>query len=972
MSLLSNERITVQNPFVRYAQDAGWTYLPRDEALRLRHGDTGLVLDEVLTGQPQRLNPEVMDQARAQAVVGAISRLPPTIQGNLQAWEYLRGLKTVFVESERRERDVRVIDADSPAANIFHVTEEYTFSNGTPPKIRPDIVFLINGLPVLIVEAKAATKRDGIDEALEQIRRYHVQGPELLALTQLFGLTKTPELRYGATWATSRKLLFNWRDEQAGDLPAGSQASFETLVTSFLDPARMLRVLTDFILFTRVDGELGKAVLRPHQMRAVERVKERAADPTKRKALVWHTQGSGKTYTMITVARVLMEDPHFQNPTVLMLVDRNELEEQLFDNLTSLGVGRVVVAESKAHLRGLLRDDYRGLIVTTIHKFDDMPADMVTRQNVYVLVDEAHRTTGGNLGNYLVGALPHATYVGFTGTPIDRTAYGRGTFKVFGVDDARGYLDKYSIKESIGDGTTVPLHYALAPNELQVDRETLEREFLDVAELEGVSDVDVLNRVLDRAVTLRNMLKNRDRVDRVAAHVAEHFSANVEPMGYKAMLVGVDREACTLYKEAIDRYLPPEYSQVVISAGHNDPLYLATHHLSEEDEQQVRKAFRKPGELPKILIVTEKLLTGFDAPILYALYLDKPLRDHVLLQAIARANRPYEDPEGRTKPAGLVLDYVGVFASLEKALAFDSQDVAGVIDGLEVVQGEFARQMAVGRQEYLPIGTGRRADQAVEAVLEHFRDRERRDRFFAWFGELEETFEILSPDPFLRPYLTDYDALAGIYRLVRENFDPGLDVDRSFLRKTAELVGVHTHGGQIRDPGVAYALSEESLEALTTAEQPEIVRVFNLIKTLHDLVEAKALEQPFLIPIGERATKIAEAFGERQVHTQSALDEFTALLKEAQEATDRYQESGLSMEGFAAYWFLRGRGVTNAEAIGRRMGESFTRFPHWRTDPKQEQAVRVEFYKALIGGGVKDGAREMVEEILTNLRRTAR
>lgn len=971
MSLLSSERIAVQNPFVRYAQDAGWTNLPREEALRLRHGDTGLVLDEVLTGQLMRLNPGVMDETRAQAVVGAISRLPPTIQGNFQAWEYLRGLKTVFVESERRERNVRVIDRDICAANMFHVTEEYTFSNGTPPKIRPDIVFLINGLPVLIVEAKAATKRDGIEEAMKQIRRYHVQGPELLALIQLFGLTKTPELLYGATWATSHKLLFNWRDEQAGDPASGPQASFETLVTSFLDPARMLRVLTDFILFTRVDGELGKAVLRPHQMRAVERVKARAADLTKRKALVWHTQGSGKTYTMITVARVLMEDPHFQNPTVLLLVDRTDLEEQLSANLTSLGVGRVVEAESKAHLRGLLRDDYRGVIVTTIHKFDDMPAEMVTRQNVYVLVDEAHRTTGGNLGNFLVGALPHATYVGFTGTPIDRTAYGRGTFKVFGVDDAKGYLDKYSIKESIGDGTTVPLHYALAPNQLQVDRETLEREFLDVAELEGVADVDVLNRVLDRAVTLRNMLKNRDRVDRVAAHMAQHFTSNVEPMGYKAMLVGVDREACTLYKEALDRYLPTEYSEVVISTGHNDPPHLAAYHRSEVQERDLRHAFKRAEKLPKILIVTEKLLTGFDAPILYALYLDKPLRDHVLLQAIARANRPYEDAEGQRKPAGLVLDYVGVFASLEKALAFDSQDVAGVIDGLEVVQGEFARQMAVGRQEYLPIGAGRRADQAVEAVLEHFRDRERRDRFYAWFGELEETFEILSPDPFLRPYLTDYDALAAIYRLVRDQFEPGLDVDRSFLRKTAELVGVHTHGGAIRESSVTYALSEESLEALTAAEQPEIVRVFNLIKTLHDLVEAKALEQPFLIPIGERATKIAEAFGERQVHTQSALDEFTALLKEAQEATERYQESGLSMEGFAAYWFLRGRAVTNAEVIGRRMGQAFDRFPHWRTDPKQEQGVRAEFYKALIGGGVKDGAKDMVDEILTNLRRTA-
>lgn len=191
-----------------------------------------------------------------------------------------------------------------------------------------------------------------------------------------------------------------------------------------------------------------------------------------------------------------------------------------------------------------------------------------------------------------------------------------------------------------------------------------------------------------------------------------------------------------------------------------------------------------------------------------------------------------------------MLDYVGVFASLEKALAFDSQDVAGVIDGLEVVQGEFARQMAVGRGEYLRIGAGRQADKAVEAVLEHFRDRERRDRFYVWFGELEETYEIFSPDPFLRPYLADYDALADMYRLVRGNFGPGLDVDRSFLRKTAELVGAHSHGTEIRESPVTYALTAGNPEALTNTEQPEIVRVFNLIKTLHDLVEAKGLEQP--------------------------------------------------------------------------------------------------------------------------------
>ena len=205
---------------------------------------------------------------------------------------------------------------------------------------------------------------------------------------------------YGATWNLSRKGLFNWRDEQAGD--------FETLVKTFVAPRRVLRIVRDFILFTRKDGELSKVVLRPHQMRAAERCVARCKEPKKRRGLVWHTQGSGKTYTMLTVAKRLIEDPAFENPTVLMLVDRNELEAQLFRNLDELGIDYVVV-DSKRELQRVLRADRRGLIVSMIHKFDESDADLILRSNVFVLVDEAHRTTGGDLGNYLDAALPNAT-----------------------------------------------------------------------------------------------------------------------------------------------------------------------------------------------------------------------------------------------------------------------------------------------------------------------------------------------------------------------------------------------------------------------------------------------------------------------------------------------------------------------------------------------------------------------------------
>ena len=269
-----------------------------------------------------------------------------------------------------------------------------------------------------------------------------------------------------------------------------------------------------------------------------------------------------------------------------MLVDRNELESQLFKNITAYGITTPKVAESKRDLRSILASDYRGLVVSTIHKFDDIPAKINVRESVTILVDEAHRTTGGDLGNFLMGALPNATYIGFTGTPIDALAHGKGTFKVFGADDEQGYLDKYAIAESIEDGTTVRLNYALSPSGLQVDSETLEREFLGLAAAEGVSDVEELNAILDRAVGLKEMMKAPNRVEDIARYVAGHFRKNVEPMGFKAFLVGVDREACALYKEALDRHLPPECSAVVYSPHHQDPEHLKAHHRNEDEEKR--------------------------------------------------------------------------------------------------------------------------------------------------------------------------------------------------------------------------------------------------------------------------------------------------------------------------------------------------------------------------------------------------
>jgi len=971
---IGGERNSVQNPLINYVKEPtaeyvtldgkkillnlGWEYVIPDESLRLRGGETGFVFKEIFINQMQKLNPEFMDHLMAEDLIRKLERITPNIEGNLIAWEYLKGLRTVFVPNEKRERNVKFIDTENIERNTFHHTGEFSFTNGNRT-IRPDVVFLINGVPIFFVETKSAQKIEGIAEALDQVRRYHRECPELLSILQLYSLTHIIKYYYSATWNTSEKLLYDWKAETDGN--------YETLVKTFFDKSRVIKILTDFILFTRQDDELKKVILRPHQMRAVDKLIERAKDPDKRRGLVWHTQGSGKTYTMIVTAKKIIENPIFENPTVVMLVDRNELETQLFGNIKALNIEHVKLVESKKDLQKVLSEDTRGLIVSMIHKFEEVPEKINTRKNIFILVDEAHRTTGGKLGNYLMGALPNATYIGFTGTPIDKTTYGKGTFITFGTDDPpKGYLDKYSIAESIEEGTTVPLHYTIAPNELLVDKETLEKEFLDLAEAEGMSDVEELNKVLEKAVTLKNMLKNRDRVREVSKYVFDHYKKYIEPMGYKAFMVAVDREACTFYKKEFDKYFPKDYSKVVYSPSHNNGVDLAKYHLSEKEEKIIRKAFRKANELPKILIVTEKLLTGFDAPILYCMYLDKPMRDHVLLQAIARVNRPYEDDEGRKKTSGFVLDFVGIFDNLEKALAFDSQDIEGVVKDIKVLKERFSDLMEEARENYLIIIEGKTQDKAVEAVLEHFNDEDKRHEYYKFYKELSDIYDILSPDAFLRPYLEEFETLARIYRIVKEAYEPGIRIDKEFSRKTSQLVQKHTQTDKIKSSLEIYEINEDTLRKIEESSASDREKIFNLLKSIRNSI-LDNLGQLYLISIGEKAALIAELYKQRQKTTLETLEELKKLIEEINTARKEQEEKNIPVEVFTIYWYFKDKNIDNSEEKANQIKEVLEKFPHWKSSEKHSREVKNKLCSVLYQSGIKDPHK--ITEISKNIMR---
>jgi len=944
------EHKTVQSRILAYAQEIGWDYVSRAEAEKRRGFDAdaasqeeraragALYFGDLLHAQVKAFNPKYKEAQGA--LIGEFWRLHSDIAGNRDFLAYLRNQGKFFCQEENRELDLTLIDyadLERPRErwrNVYEVTEEWHVHNGRHGT-REDVVFLINGIPVMVVECKNASKDEAIALGVDQIRRYHLETPEVMVPEMIFTATEAIGFAYGVTWNTVRRNIFQWKSEEAGNL--------EAKVKSFCSAQHVLRVLKDFILFAEKEEELQKFILRQHQATAVDKVVARALDGKLSRGLVWHTQGSGKTYTMIKAAELLFKAPTAEKPTVLLMIDRNELEDQMLKNLASLGLGNVEHADRISTLNKLLDQkgqDYRGIVVSMIHKFRDMPADLNARKNIFVLIDEAHRTTGGDLGNFLMAGLPNASFIGFTGTPVDKTAYGRGTFKTFGCEDDQGYLHKYSIAESIDDGTTLPLYYNLAPNEMLVPHDIMEKEFFSLAETEGIADIEELNKILERAVNLKNFLKGRERVRQVAQYVKDHYLQNVEPLGYKAFLVGVDREACAFYKEALDVLLPPEFSEIVFTGNNNDPPHLKKWHLDEKRERQIRKEFVKVGEYPKILIVTEKLLTGFDAPILYAMYLDKPMRDHTLLQAIARVNRPYENEAAEmVKPHGFVLDFVGIFDKLEKALAFDSDEINAIVKDLGLLKQLFKAKMETKAPGYLALAGRVFDDKDVDNLIEHFRDKERRKEFFKEYKEIEMLYEIISPDAFLRPYIEDYATLSSIYVVVRNAYTKQVYVDRAFQKKTNELVQKHIGTGQVRGVTDFVEIDSRTIEIIQQQKGGDGTKVINLVKSIEKTAEENS-DDPFLVALAERAKAVQESFEDRQSSTAEALTELLAAVAKDQQRKREQAARGLDALTYFVLCKLVEDGIANPDLVSKRIAQAFAEFPNWRRGDSELRELR--------------------------------
>ena len=958
-----NEAETVQFPMVRHATEIGWTPISPQDALALRGSEAELLLQNYLEEALRRFNPWMTDNA-IRSVIENLQALPPNIEGNCQMLAWLRGERQWYDDAEQRHRRVRVIDFDDPGANTLHVTWEWRLKPPARGKgNRADVMFLVNGVPVAIVEHKNPMHNDAIERGISQLQRYERETPELLGSAQLFNVTQMLGYWYGVTWNLSRRYMAKWKER--------TEDSYRFAVQSFFEPTDFLRTLRDWILFYVEDGETRKSVLRQHQRRAVDRIVERCAESTKQRGLVWHTQGSGKTFTLLTAARLILEaKDDFRTSTVVVVVDRLELEGQLADWVERL-LGEmqqqaiaVWRANSRGELRELLATDKRGLIISMIHKFEGIEKDANTRDNIYVFIDEAHRSVARELGTYLMAALPNSTIIGFTGTPIARTEHGEGTFKIFGADDDQGYLDKYSIAESIEDKTTLPIQHMMAPSEMTVPAEQLDREFFALADTEGITDVEELNRVLDRAVGLRTFLNADDRIDKVAAFVAEHFKESVLPLGYKAFLVAVNREACAKYKRALDKLLPPEWTVPVYSENAQDvvmrPL-VAELQLSAQREADTRLMFKKANEDPKILIVTDKLLTGFDAPLLYCMYLDKPMRDHVLLQAIARVNRPYVDRDGNSKPIGLVVDFVGVLRELRKALQFDSSDVTGVIEDIDLLMQDFRAKIAIAKNEYLDGSNdspqygphGDDYSRLEQVVFGRFLSPESREQFYSDYKEIEVLWEILSPAAALRDHIATYRQLVRLYAVVRNAYSSQPGFVAELAHKTQRLLEESATMQGLGDLIRVVTFDLHTLAALRKEQGTDEAKVFNLVRGLQVEVENEPDLGPVLQPLKERAEHVLRDLAERRTSGLAAMDRLESLAREKESVIAAATNSALSPRAFGVYWMLKDDHAlkvarVNAKEFAQEAQTLISRFPSAAVNPEEQRQLRARLYRPLL------------------------
>ena len=695
---------TVEDAALAYLESLGWTIAPGAAAAERTDYDQ-VVLEQRLRDALARLNPSLPDSALDDARRKLTRPEGATLETRNRAFHLMlvNGVAVEYRASDGsiRGAQARVVSFDDAGANDWLAVNQFTVSENRYIR-RPDIALFVNGLPLALIELKNPADEDAtIRTAWQQLQTYKAELPALFAMNEALVVSDGVEARVG-TLTSGWEWFKPWRTVAGEGLAPTSLPELQVLIEGVFEPRRFLDLVRDFIAFEDSGGVLAKKMAGYHQfhavrvavgetLRAVQQADERAAEGLgryetgqspggergdRRIGVVWHTQGSGKSLTMAFYAGAVIREPAMENPTVVVLTDRNDLDDQLFSTFArcqALLRQPPVQATSRADLRRKLAVESGGVVFTTIQKFfpeekGDVHPLLSTRRNIVVIADEAHRSQYDfidGFARHLRDALPQASFVGFTGTPIEQQ--DANTRAVFG-----NYISIYDIQRAVEDGATVPIYYESRLAKLALDegeRPRIDPGFEEATEGEEIERKEKLKA---RWAQLEAIVGAEQRVRLIAQDIVEHFGQRLTVLEGKAMVVCMSRRICiALYRELVR--LRPDWHReddmqgavkVVMTGAASDPLKWQPHIRNKPRREALAKRFRDAADPFRVVIVRDLWLTGFDAPSLHTMYVDKPMRGHGLMQAIARVNRVFRD-----KPGGLVVDYLGLAHELKCALA---------------------------------------------------------------------------------------------------------------------------------------------------------------------------------------------------------------------------------------------------------------------------------------------------------------
>lgn len=807
--------------------DLGWTEMHPDA---LERQDISALIEPDITDALIKLNPGIAaDPGRVDQVLPAIRATVLSvvedglIATNERMMSWLRGREAVQFAGEPAPVPVRLIDFAAPRANKLIVSREVVLVTG-PDERRYDLVLFVNGFPLVVGETKTPTKQSvsWLNAARDITNTYEIEQPGFFVPNVLNFATEGKEFRYGPVRMPAEMWL-PWGKTTEEPPPVGLKRALRA-VELLLAPEQLLEILRTYTLFsTQRVGKTTctfKVIPRYPQVEAVEAIADRAAHPDRKQGLIWHHQGSGKTLLAAFACGKLRR--RIPGATVVVLLDRLDLIEQTAREFESAGVERLRVAETKDQLRDMVSAGLPGVIVTTIFRFAEA-GHLTDRQDIIVIADEAHRSQEGILGHELRTALPNATYIGMTGTPISDGDHD--TFDTFGdPDDPDHILNSYSPERSMADGATLPIRVEVPKGDLQLDTEQLDEAFDELAEEEGLSEEEK-ERLARKASKVKPLLRSQKRIDAVCADIVAHYFTKVAPLGLKAQVVAFDRDMCVAYYEAISKLLAnrktrgdktPEATVVMTAGGKDEPEEYKPFGRDRAQEAAIKGRFRDFNDPLEFLIVTAKLLTGFDAPIEGVMYLDKPLRKHTLFQALTRTNRRWTNPvTGQEKTHGLIVDFVGLGKQIAEAMRVPTKE--GEREPLDTAT--LADELVATLEEVLKTFEGiDRTDAGFAAMMEaqqRIPPGDARDNFARGFLKVHSLWELLWPEEALMEHRADYRWLAKVYASVQPSESPDALLWLRLGAKTLELINEHVISVQVR-AGVTdnVTIDEETLQAL--------------------------------------------------------------------------------------------------------------------------------------------------------------